>query len=68
MLHEFTREDSEATDYSKYFNRLVNVELHTNIEIGGKYYFRDAETNDCYKVMLTQLNKSDLVDKLITPT
>ena len=66
MLSEILGSGEETQiDYKHYFKRLVNVELHTDISIGGKYCFRDQDS--CYKVMLTQLNKSDLVDKLITP-
>ena len=68
MLNEFVAPGEEHIEkYKPYFNRLKNVELHTDVAIGEKYSFRNTQTHDCYKAMVTQINKSDLVDKLITP-
>lgn len=65
MIYEFY---NSPTKYISYFERLQNVELHTDVATTAKYSFRNSQTGDCYKAMVTQLNKSDLADHLITPT
>ncbi len=65
MLDEFV---SNASTYKPYFTRLTDAQVHATDDKGGntKYCF-DAGDRYGYKVMFTQLNKSDIIEKRLAP-
>ena len=48
------------------FKRLKNVEVHTN-QINPKYTYVNNSNNTAYRLLLTQINKSDLIERKLTP-
>ncbi|MCQ2957028.1 MAG: hypothetical protein MJ233_04295 [Mycoplasmoidaceae bacterium] len=53
-------------DYDNAFERLVDTQIHGPIGDNSSYLFEDG--NNGYKLMLTQLNKADIEEKLLAPT
>jgi hypothetical protein len=57
---------SEHANSIECFKRLKNVEVHTN-QINPKYAYANSSNNTAYRLMLTQINKSDLIERKLTP-
>lgn len=57
---------SEHANSIECFKRLKNVEVHTN-QINPKYAYINSSNNTAYRLMLTQINKSDLIERKLTP-
>lgn len=64
MLSELLLDD--GTKYKHCFERLVGVELHGENSQGGKYCFESGSNG--YKMLVTQINKSDITERKIFPT
>lgn len=57
--------------YNNCFSRLSNIELHSegsDSEGSKEYGFTDVATGNTYRILMTQLNKADIVEKRMTPT
>ncbi|XQP55552.1 MAG: DUF3713 domain-containing protein [Mycoplasmoidaceae bacterium] len=66
MLRAILEQDSGEYRWKNAFDRVSNVELHTDITQQSKYAFRNGA--DGYRVMLTQINKADITDRTLHPT
>lgn len=64
MLNELIRKENNAFVYAGAFKRIVNTELHG--QVTNPFCFENG--NDGYKLMITQINKSDVTEKTLTPT
>lgn len=65
MVAHLLEDGEEGKLYSKAFQRVKNVELH-NVNNKSKYSFEDG--NNGYKLIMTQINKEDVLEKKLAPT
>lgn len=68
MLTELLKPDEEKSlphAYAHAFDRLTRVELHGELSEGSPYCFESGSNG--YKLLLTQINKSDVTEKTIFP-
>lgn len=57
---------SEHAHTIECFYRLKDVEVHTD-QINSKYAYANNSNDTAFRLMLTQINKSDLIERKLTP-
>lgn len=63
MLQALSKKENDTFKYKNAFERVVNVEVHD--EIASPYCFETDKEG--FKLLLTQINKSDIIEKTIHP-
>lgn len=63
MLEALSKQEDGVFKYANAFERVVNVEVHD--EIASPYCFETDKEG--FKLLLTQINKSDVIEKTIHP-
>ncbi len=64
----FQEWNTETRGFVPCFERLSNVEIHeAGVDGGNKPYCFEDDTNNSYRLMLTQISKADITEKTLAP-